>query len=332
MLSQYFAAALKRVLWGSLCLLPAMSAIGQLSVGSTGSLFIRSGTTFNTDNLVLIPSANLTIASNTIVKSSGTIPSIPPGNTSIARVYNMSTPITYTGNVGLIYLDAELGSNTESLLQVAYNSTGTGLWTTTTGSTINTTTNYVNNTVTAVPLAAVSATMQGVILPITYSEFSAQLNDQAVLINWKVEATTSINSFRIESSTDGKTWTQTAYVPAATDQTAYTYQDNDLNFVLRYYRIAVNEASGVTDYTNVITVRNDGANVLLQVVSSGTDRVVNFRNVTPDGISLFDFSGRLLKQMNVSQSSYNLGSLPSGVYILRYRLATQEAVRKVFMP
>ena len=335
MLSQCFAATRKRVLWGSLCLLaamPALPAFAQLSVGATGPLFVKSGTIFNTDNLVLIPSTDLTVTSNTIVKSSGTISSVPAGNPSIARVYNMGTPITFTGNVGLIYLDAELGANTEALLQVAYNSTGSGLWTTTTGSSENTTTNYVNNTVSATPLAAVSAVMGGIILPLTYSEFSAQLNDQSVLVSWKAEATTPINGFRIETSTDGKTWSQTAYVQSITGQSAYTFQDNDINFVLRYYRIVVIESSGELDYTNVIAVHNIATNVNMQVISSGTNRVINFRNVTPDGLSLFDFSGRLLKQINTSQKSYNVGSLPSGVYLVRYRLATEEAVRKVFMP
>jgi hypothetical protein len=334
MLSHLLSVTLKKVLPGLSCLLPALSAFSQvLSVGSTDVLFIANGTTFSADSLILIPLANLSISSNTLFKNTSPIGSTTPGVTSITRVYNLSAPITYSGTLGLIYQDAELGANTESLLQIAYSPAAAGPWTTTLGGTVNTSTNYVNNTFTSTPVLNVTATTSGIILPITHLDFSAQLNDQFVLVSWKVASTTPLVGFNIETSTDGRNWKTTAYMPAVQDEEAYSFKDPDLNFTIRYYRVVITDASGQTDYTSIVSVRRPTAAVVLQIVSSGGDRIINFTNATPDdGIQLYDFNGRLLKKMDLSQSSYNIGSVPSGIYILRFKVATEENVRKIFLP
>ena len=332
MLSHFLSVTLKKVLPGLFCLLPTLSAISQVGIGSTGVLFIANGTTFSADSLILIPSANLTLSSNSIVKTATPISSPTPGASSLSRVYNLGAPITYTGTLGLIYQDAELGANTESLLQIAYNSAAAGPWTTTIGSTVNTATNYVHNILSVTPLQNVTATTTGIILPITQLDFSAQLDDQFVLVSWKVASTTPLVGFNIESSTDGRNWKTTAYMPAVQDEEAYSFKDADLNFAIRYYRIVITEASGQTDYTNVVSVRRPTAAVTLQIVSSGGDRIVNFPNATPEGIQLYDLNGRLLRKMDLSQSSYNIGSIPPGIYILRFKVASEENVRKVFLP
>ena len=332
MLSHFVYSTRKKGLLGLLCLLPAFSAFSQLSIGSSGPLFITNGTTFSADSLILIPSVNLTVTSNTIVKVATPINSTTPGVTSLARVYNIGAPLTYSGTLGLIYRDAELGSNTESLLQIAFNQTLNGVWTTTLGSTVNTVTNYVNNTVSAQPLANVTATTSGVILPITYSDFSAELNDQFVLISWSAESTTPLEGFTVESSADGRNWQSTAVIPAVREERAYSFKDADLNFSIRYYRIAIADISGKSIYTNVAIVRKPAAAISLQVISSGSDRVVNFPNATPDGIQLYDLNGRMLKNIEVPRSSYNLGPVATGIYILRFKVATEQNARKIFLP
>jgi hypothetical protein len=178
----------------------------------------------------------------------------------------------------------------------------------------------------------VTATTSGIILPITHLDFSAQMDDQSIFVGWKVESTTQLVGFNVESSTDGKAWKTTAYLPAVPDQENYSFRDADLNFSVRYYRIAIMEASGETEYTNVAVVRKPSVAVILQIVSNGGDRIVNFPNATPEGLQLYDLNGRLLKKIDLSRTSYNIGSVPSGIYILRFKVATEENVRKVFLP
>lgn len=331
MRSQFLTVTFKKVLPGLFCLLPALPAISQVSIGAS-PLLIANGTTFNADNLILIPSADLTLSNNSIVTTATPVSSTTLGATSIARVYHIGVPFSYSGTLGLIYDDGELGPNTEGLLQIAYSPSSAGAWTTTSGSSVNTVTNYVNNTVSSTTIEKVTATTSGVALPITQLSFSAQLNNQFVHVGWNVESTTPLMGFNIETSTDARNWKTTAYLPAVQDQGAYSFDDADLNFSVRYYRIAIMEVSGKTDYTNIVVVRKNSGAVVFQIMSSGGNRIINFQNATPDGIQLYDLNGRLLKKIDLSQSTYNIGAVSRGIYILRFKVATDENVQKIFFP
>src|ERR1035441_7336551 len=59
-----------------------------LSVGSTSSLTITSGTLFSADSLVLTPTGNFTMASNTILETPVPSPGYPNG--TIDRVYYLN--------------------------------------------------------------------------------------------------------------------------------------------------------------------------------------------------------------------------------------------------
>ena len=331
MLNQSLRVALQKIIPGLLCLLlAAFPAISQLSVGSSGALFITNGTTFSVDSLVLIPSADLTLSNNSIVKVTTPLGSTTPGITSLGRVYNIGTPFTFSGTVGLIYLDSEIGGNTENQLQIAFNQTSGGTWTTTATSSVNTATNYVSYIASSLVIANISATTLGVVLPITYSNLSAQLNSQFILVSWEAASTTALAGFNVESSADGRTWKKAGYVPAVQGESSYGFKDTDLNFSIRYYRIALMDITGETAYTKVIAVRNPAAPFTLRIAFNSSNGTINFLNATPDGIQLYDVSGRLLKKIDAAQSSYTVGDIPAGSYILYFKVGAEKYVRKLF--
>jgi hypothetical protein len=321
----------RKVMLALTWILLALPAISQLSVGADG-MFVANSTPLGVDSLVIVPSADLTLTSTSIERSSIPIGStVSPGMTSIERVYTIGTPFTFTGLLGIMYLDSELGANTESQLELAYRETPPGQWITTTGSSVNTVGNYVENVVTSINLSGLTATTLGVVLPITFYSISARLDGQHVLIDWEAEANTSLSGFYVESSTDSRTWTTAGYVSAVQHSRRYNFKDGDINFTTRYYRIGMIEANGAITYTRIAQVRKPGSPFSLQISSTGGGKVINFINGTPDGIELFDLNGRLLKQANVAQASYDLGMLSPGIYILRFRVGSEFQVRKLFL-
>jgi len=320
---------MRKIFPSLLCLLLAFPAISQVSVGATSPLFIGNGATFSVDSLVLIPSVDLTLSSNSIVKVTNPLGSSTPGVTSLGRVYNIGTPFTFSGTLGLVYLDSEIGGNTENQLQIAFNQTGGGTWTTTSTSSVNTATNYVSYVASAVPIANVSATTLGIVLPITYSNLSAQLNGQYILVSWEAESTNALAGFNVESSADGRTWKRTGYVPAIQGESSYSFKDTDLDFAIRYYRIALMDITGETDYTKVVAVNNPGVAFNLRVSFNGSDGTINFLNAMPDGIRLYDISGRMLRKIDAARSTYTIGDIPAGPYILSFKVGTAKYVRKL---
>jgi hypothetical protein len=298
-----------------------------MGIGSTGSLFVASGTDFGVDSLALIPSVDLTLNNNSIQHVY--TPVTASGGNSINRVYNIGTAFTYSGALGLFYQDAELNGNTEATLQVAYHNNST--WLVTTGSTGNTTNNYITNNVSSVSVKNVTATQLGSVLPIKYNSFSAQLKDQFVAVNWETEFSESISGFYIQASANGTTWTDAGYVAAQNNKTAYDFKDTDLDFAVRYYRIMGEETTGEKTYTGIAIVRKKAENITVGITGTTGARKIRFINNTPESLDIYDLKGQLLKRMNVSQKEYLANGIPAGVYILRFSLAGEQFTKQVVL-
>ncbi|MBD2756593.1 hypothetical protein [Spirosoma validum] len=146
-------------------LLIALKSVAQLSVGNQG-MTILSATTLAVDGLTLTPTSTLTMANNSVQKSTTPV----AGSPSINRLYRFDSPLLFSGTAGVNYLTEELNGFTESNLQLAYAPTANTTLTFTTGSTVNTTTHYVSNSLANKNLFVVSAgTLLSDLTPILYA-------------------------------------------------------------------------------------------------------------------------------------------------------------------
>lgn len=307
-------------------LLLSLPGVCQLGVGASQSLFLQNGVVFTADSLVLIPGVNTTITNNALNHGFATVPGIAPGTNSIARVYEWNDPITYTGEVGILYSDAELAGNTEAMLQVAFRN---GAWTTTATSTVNTGTNYVSYQAAGATFDKITATSAGVTLPITYTGFSAAIKGQYVLLNWKMGAVDGLSGFEIVFSHDGRAWTPAATLAAPTGKLDFSFQHHDLNFTTRHYRIAGLAYSGSHTYTRIVTVYNNQAGPGLRVVRSGKSTLLYFQGAVPATVQVYDMKGQLLITRTIQQQQCEVSGLIPGTYVISYITGGQKISRKV---
>src|SRR5579862_4824052 len=96
------------------------------SAGSSQTLTITSGTTFSADSLVLLPTSDITIASNALLETPVSVFGVP--NNSISRVYYLNNPITFSGSVEIYYQLSELNGNTEGALKFSDSTIGNYFW------------------------------------------------------------------------------------------------------------------------------------------------------------------------------------------------------------
>lgn len=311
-----------------LCLCSALTGLqgfSQLGVGSGQTLFIGSGTTFFVDSLVLIPNANTNI-SNTNLTHDGAFITGPGGTKSIMRVYRFSNPITFTGDAGIVFDDAELNGNPKASLQIAYNSNG--VWTTTNNSTV--TGNFVSYPASGGSIYnQLTAIMNGVVLPVTFTRFTAARESQYVQLNWAMGDIDGLTGFDIEFSNDGRTWNNAGRVPAIAMLHDFSFQHRDLNFTQRYYRIVASEANGHRTYTRLVGVRNGGEANSVHIIRKGTSTVVYFNGAVPNAVQLYDMNGRMLMNRGVQQQQVEITGMVSGTYIIHYVVDGQKMSRKV---
>ena len=288
----------------------------QLSVGSTESMVIQSGTTFFVDSLVLIPSTNTTVSNTDLTKSYSSVTG-PGGALSITRVYNFSTALpTYNGEVGIFYDDAELAGNPEASLQVAYRTGST--WTTTSSSSVNTATNFVSYTASGQIYDQITATQAGAVLPVTFTNFVATLQSNYVHLNWAMGDITGLLNFDVQYSDNGRNWSTAGTVSAPANTRNFSFQHGDLNFTNRFYRIQANEVNGIRTYSKLAAVRKSETASSVSIIRKGSGTVLFFNGSAPGMIQVYDVSGRLLMSRNVQQQQVEIHGISSGAYIIHY--------------
>lgn len=308
------------------CMCSLLLAVPGKSQVGIGTIFIAAGTTFTADSLVLIPTVGITINTNTLTHGYTPMPGATPGTNSIARVYDFAASITYSGEVGIIYSDAELAGNTETLLQIA---TRNGTWTTTSTSTVNTGTNYVSYQAAGLTFDRVTATSAGVALPIIYSGFSATAKELYVLLNWQMADIDGLNTFDVEYSNDGRNWSLASSITPTPGSKSFSYQHNDMNFTTRYYRVAGVDYSGDRVYSRIVTVHNNNAASSLRVMRSGSNTLLYFSGSAPTTVQVYDMKGQLLQTRNVASQQCEINGLIPGTYVIHYVVDGQKLSRKI---
>jgi len=298
-----------------------------LSVGGTTSMTIKSGTVFSADSLVLTPSADLTLASNTIKESAAAANMSPaPG---INRQYNFGSQITFTGTIQLYYQPTDLNGNVESTLEYTDSAVGIG-WLPENTSTVNTSLHYVQFVASAQPFVASTASGPGIDLAISLVSFTGNWNQQYPALQWLVDQTGGTVNFSIESSTDGAAWNEIGTVNGLDNNGSDNYQFSDVNPPAKnmYYRIELIQPSGKISYSNIVYL-DKGTNSNSLVLVAGNHSVsARFSGTLPTAIRLINVSGQVLRTDMTSRQEYQLYGLTAGVYFLQYDLNGQWGVRE----
>jgi hypothetical protein len=182
-------------------------------------------------------------------------------------------------------------------------------------------------------------------LPLSLVSFTAQLNDENVMLNWVSELEINTSHFVIQRSVDGKDFDDDAIVFSEENNSVmkdYQFSDNinSIKDPLIYYRLKIVDMNGNYSYSNTILVRL-GADQLQTAVLIYPNPAVNELRITiPNAwqnktivYSVYNSGGSLVKQRieeNAGQTeTLPLLGLPSGLYLVNVVNGSQTAVQKL---
>jgi hypothetical protein len=157
-----------------------------------------------------------------------------------------------------------------------------------------------------------------ILLPITLVVFKGFLADNKAVLQWLTASEKNAQAFIVEKSTNGKDFTGIGTVAAKnkSEASSYTFDDNDLNKGINYYRLKMVDLDGTFVYSKVVSVASKAPSKvkIYPSVSNG--------NLTVEGAKSFDIVN-LLGQVVFSEtdaihhSSFTLHHLNSGIYVVR---------------
>lgn len=280
-------------------------------------LALSSGTTFSMDGLSVTPATAFTLNGITLTRTASV--THPTVNNHASRVFQFSGNTNpFTGIIRFYYQDAELNGIAESSLRINIHD-GTS-W-----NAVNSATNdAVNNYVESVALS--NQVMNELALadllfplPVKWGLVTGYRESRSVKIGWRTLQEENVSHFSVERSLNAINWTTiepglTAHNTLSPQQ--YSYTDNEYNPHRLFYRIKQTDMDGRFSYSRVIAIEPDGSSDMV-VYPNPVTNVFYISNINPElvkQVRLYNIAGIQVKAWNTIQPSYDIQSLPVGIY------------------
>mgnify|MGYP000889329169 CR=1 FL=1 len=182
-------------------------------------------------------------------------------------------------------------------------------------------------------------------LPITLIGLSVRAAGGGHLLRWETASESNSDHFSIERSSDALAYTPIGQVPAAGFSTsARNYQFTDASPLtgMNYYRLAMVDRSGRTEYSNIVSIFHDTNSpvsidhfslssqpgMINMEISAARPGQAVITLLTASGQTILNTSKQL--QPGTNTFSRNLPSLAPGIYYIRLASGDQTLVKRAF--
>ncbi len=172
-------------------------------------------------------------------------------------------------------------------------------------------------------LAAVNAALA--LLPVELIDFQGRLEGKSARLRWEVAPDGSLNHFELERSSSGVDWTTIQRLLFSPTQAFYQHLDPYPTTGNNYYRLKMVDIDGSISYSELVSIRWDGLEVLQLSPNPTAESLTLVANWQPGTVSIavFDAKGQLLRQQSkqvnaaLEPLSMDVAALPSGVYFVK---------------
>lgn len=165
-----------------------------------------------------------------------------------------------------------------------------------------------------------------------FEAFSKELQN---LLTWVSASEKDNTIFNIQRSADNHTWQTIGSLKATNNSSGSQYNFTDtapLNMI-NYYRLQIIDMNVKMAYSKVVSVNGKGGKPIFMVYPNPVKNELNLVSDSyTEGVSIYDLTGRLVRQLNGQSSKINIQDLSNGVYIARLLLKdgwSNETVRFV---
>ncbi|MEY4903792.1 MAG: hypothetical protein RLZZ292_1607 [Bacteroidota bacterium] len=195
-----------------------------------------------------------------------------------------------------------------------------------------------------VPERTVVEQCQAKILPLTLTSFTAEKgNKNAVTLDWQTATERNTHHIEVERSVDGSHFEVIATLKARGNSSKtmdYQYIDTQKKEKnVAYYRLKFMDNDLRFEYSNILSVGFETTKntVIASPNPFSQQLLVQLQGKEEGSVELLDISGRILETKQVEASEeiatqqhiFYTSSLPSGIYLVRYRTNYQAVVQKV---
>lgn len=160
----------------------------------------------------------------------------------------------------------------------------------------------------------------GIVLPLSWLSFSVEQSNNEAILNWQTATEKNTQSFVVQRSGDGVTWTDLASVNAQGENNQtnlYNYQDNYPLAGTNYYRIKAVDSDGKISYSIIKTISYSQKQKLFTILNNlSTTNNILIQVNKETNISLYNSVGQILwiKKFGKGTHNISLSQSPKGIY------------------
>ena len=175
------------------------------------------------------------------------------------------------------------------------------------------------------------------ILPVTLKAFSAQLQQQNILLKWETVTEIDNNYFGIEHSTNGTRFTEIQRVNGAGNSVlprSYSFSHLNITSGKHFYRLAQHDFNGAIQYSQVVVIDVNAKKQLLQIVPNPVQTVIGLRaneQLNGSKYQITNSLGQVLISGLLSTQQIGVGNLTKGNYRLTIKKENGEAMSASFI-
>ena len=173
------------------------------------------------------------------------------------------------------------------------------------------------------------------VLPISLLDFTPQLKNNKVQIDWTTSTEINNDYFTIEKSTDALNFRPIAIVDGAGNSNNvlhYEYIDTEAkNSEVLYYRLKQTDFNGEFSYSYIKAVQMEDEDVEWKVFPNPANQFIQVKG-SVNKVRLYNVSGvSVYEGEGVLNTSITTNNLPSGTYIIEVQFNSGKLDRKVLM-
>lgn len=170
------------------------------------------------------------------------------------------------------------------------------------------------------------------VLPLKWISFTAQKQNENVLLQWSTASEMNSSDFQIEHSADEKNWEMIGSVVTnnSNEINSYSYIHLDPSTGINYYRIRQNDKDGKYSYSKTVSVKmNQEAAVFKVLVNPVPAKALQLQinNTANQIISLTSSGGKTIwvKEFSPGLHTININQ-PGGIYLLKAGRQTERLI------
>jgi hypothetical protein len=158
------------------------------------------------------------------------------------------------------------------------------------------------------------------VLATDFTSFGILNNKGQNNLSWLTASEKNNANFNIQRSPNSQTWQTLGSVKATNNPSGakYNFTDEAPLSTLNYYRLQMVDNDGKMTYSKVVAVSNDGNKKSLAVYPNPVkSELTVITDGNTEGVSIFDMTGKMVRQFNDNRSKVDVADLPNGVYLMR---------------